>query len=71
MSVVLAVVQVTAALLLSVPLIVAAVHALRRADRKIDQILREECVPVSSTPETPPGRVIRPSVRAATDPRPR
>ncbi|HEX6351450.1 hypothetical protein [Actinophytocola sp.] len=78
MSVVLAVVQVTAAVLLSVPLVIAAVHALRRADRQIDDILREECEPVPSSPEipsTPPGRVIRPaggaSARDVVEPRPR
>jgi hypothetical protein len=45
MSVVLAVVQAAAAVMLLVPLVIVAVCALRRAGRKVDQILLEECGP--------------------------
>jgi hypothetical protein len=71
MSIVLTVVQVTAGLMLLVPLVVVAADALRRADRRIDRILREECGPDTATSETPaeaPGRVIR---HAAGGPRSR
>jgi hypothetical protein len=67
MSVVLSVVQAAAALLLLVPLLIAAVCALRRANRKIDLILQEECGQEASIPEarTP---VPAPDVRHATGP---
>jgi hypothetical protein len=71
MSIVLTVVQVTAGLLLLAPLVVVAGHALRRADRKIEKILREECgpdTPTSQTPAEAPGHVIR---HAAGEPRSR
>lgn len=65
MSVVLAVAQVAAALLLVVPLVLAVLSALRRANRKIDRILREECEPEPSAPEA--GSADR-EVRPATGP---
>jgi hypothetical protein len=69
---VLAIVQVVAALLLLVPLVVVAACALRRSGRKIDQIIQEECgrdAPIpdarSATPARTEGRVARPSTRTA------
>jgi hypothetical protein len=72
MSNVLEVVQVVAVLLMVTPLVIAAVFALRRSSRKIDQILREECgqdTPVpevhSSTAARPVGQTIGAPTRSA------
>ena len=72
---VLAIVQVVAALLLLVPLVVVVACALRRSGRKIDQIIQEECgrdAPIpearSATPARAEGRVAGPSTRAAGGP---